>query len=70
MQSEIYDRICELILRIYEARFASFILSSNFANETRNFAARARNYFEFFKNLYLILRLEFYALNVKFRALL
>ncbi len=53
MQSEIYDRICGLILRIYEARFASFILSSNFASETRNFAARAQDDFKSFKNLTL-----------------
>ncbi|EEV17476.1 hypothetical protein CAMGR0001_0067 [Campylobacter gracilis RM3268] len=42
-------RICGLILRIYRLRFASFILSSNFANETRNFAAKMQNYFKSFK---------------------
>ncbi|WP_298098280.1 hypothetical protein [uncultured Campylobacter sp.] len=49
MQSEIYDRICGLILRIYGARFASPILSSNFASETRNFAVRAQDDFKSFK---------------------
>ena len=53
MQSEIYDRICGLILRIYGARFASPILSSNFASETRNFAVRAQDDFKSFKNLTL-----------------
>ena len=53
MQSEIYDRICGLILRIYRLQFTSFILSSNFASETRNFAARAQDDFKSFKNLML-----------------
>ena len=53
MQSEIYDRICGLILRIYRLQFASFILSSNFASETRNFAVRAQDDFKSFKNLTL-----------------
>jgi len=49
VQSEIYDRICGLILRIYRLQFASFILSSNFASETRNFAIRAQDDFKSFK---------------------
>ena len=53
MQSEIYDKICGLILRIYRLQFASFILSSNFASETRNFAVRAQDDFKSFKNLTL-----------------
>ena len=53
MQSEIYDGICGLILRIYRLRFVSFILSSNFASETRNFAARSQDDFKSFKNLTL-----------------
>nr|WP_315082572.1 hypothetical protein [uncultured Campylobacter sp.] len=58
MQSEIYDRICGLILRIYGARFVSPILSSNFASETRNFAARAQDDFKSFKNLTLNFTIE------------